>query len=166
MRKIIGFSLALLFPFCGAFAQTDVMRGAEINESALVDALTPPPLTRSLKVSPPSSASILITFETNSTRLTADAKRDLDVVGKAMTNTRLAGLRFVIEGHADRRGSSESNTKLSLERAKAVREYLVRQHDISGARLQTLGKGDSEPMNTRDSAAPENRRVRFVTLTE
>ena len=38
-------------------------------------------------------------------------------------------------------------------------EYLVSKHGIESARLRPIGKGDSEPVNTRNPAAAENRRV-------
>jgi OOP family OmpA-OmpF porin len=44
--------------------------------------------------------------------------------------------------------------------------YLTRQHSIAEARLKSVGKGDAEPLNPADPAAPENRRVTFVGVAE
>jgi OOP family OmpA-OmpF porin len=154
-----------------AFAQT-VLQGSEVTEAALIDALTPPPppmLTRSINAAPaappkPAKAALLITFETNATVLTADARRQLDIVGRALNTSRLTDFNFVIEGHADPRGSPEANLRLSEGRAAAVREYLVRKQAVTEARLTAVGKGDREPLNVSNPAAPENRRVVFVNM--
>jgi flagellar motor protein MotB len=58
------------------------------------------------------------------------------------------------------------NRQLSQERAEAVRMYLVSAQHVPAERLKAVGKGDSEPMNTRDVAAAENRRVTIVTNTK
>ena len=108
----------------------------------------------------------MITFETNATVLTADAKRELDIVGRALNTSRLTGFNFVIEGHADPRGSAERNLRLSEGRAEAVKQYLVQNQSVSADRLQAVGKGDLEPLNTTNLAAPENRRVTFVNMSQ
>ena len=111
-----------------------ILKGKEITESALIDALkpgeAPAPRTRSIgsaaQVAPapkkPASASLLITFETNSADLTKDAKASLDKVGKALQSDKLAEFKFDIEGHADPRGGSDLNQQLSLSRAEAPKD--------------------------------------------
>ncbi|WP_338763111.1 OmpA family protein [Massilia sp. METH4] len=151
-----------------------VLDEGQVTEKALVDALAPI-RTRSIVVrrddeaggpaAKPASASLLITFETNSARLTAAARRSLDVVGKALGSERLAAARFAIEGHADPRGVPEANLKLSQARAESVRDYLVGSAHIDAGRLDPVGKGDREPMNKANPAAAENRRVTIVNLS-
>ena len=153
-------------------AAQQVLQGSDITESALVEALTPAPapmLTRGINAAPaaapkPAKAALLITFETNATVLTAGAKRELDIVGRALNTSRLADFNFVIEGHADPRGSAEKNQRLSEGRASAVREYLVQNQSVRDDRLKAVGKGDREPLNSNNPAAPENRRVVFVNM--
>jgi outer membrane protein OmpA-like peptidoglycan-associated protein len=106
---------------------------------------------------------LLITFQTSSSELTASAKQQLDVVGAALKNERLASYRFTVEGHADPRGDPQSNLVLSQNRAGSVRSYLVDSHGIDPSRLITEGKGDREVVNRAYPAAPENRRVTIVT---
>jgi OOP family OmpA-OmpF porin len=159
---------------------TTLLRGSKVTESNLLDALTPAPepvLTRSLKVSrdnsagvlaapkKKASASLLITFETNSAELTANAKQQLDVVAAALKNDRLAEYSFNVEGHADPRGQADANLVLSQQRAESVRAYLVSQHSIAAERLKAEGKGDTDLLNRKVPAAPENRRVTIVTNT-
>lgn len=178
-----------------AWAQTGngkVLSGKAVTESNLLDALTPAAAapadangdadvavrTRSLRVTSntpaaavlaprkKASASLLITFETNSAQLTARSKEQLDVVAAALKNDRLKDFSFEVEGHADARGAADANRLLSQQRAESVRAYLVGSHSIAEARLRAVGKGDTEPMNTRDVAAAENRRVTITTITQ
>lgn len=157
-----------------------VFRGT-VTERELVDALTPkrevtdacPPgaTCRNINVkaasapapSKPAGASLLITFATNSAELTAQARRSLDLVARALASSELSSYRFVIEGHADKRGTDEENDALSQARAEAVRDYLVSVHGISEDRLDPVGKGNREPANRHNVTAPENRRVTFLT---
>jgi outer membrane protein OmpA-like peptidoglycan-associated protein len=153
-----------------------IQQGKE-DMGTLVDALAPkPPVrTRSIKIlrdqpaSPaaaqPPKVSLLITFETNSAVLTARSRQSLDVVGQALASGKLAPFRFAIEGHADPRGSSAANLKLSQLRAESVRTYLIDTVHIDPARLDAVGKGDRELMNTASVEAPENRRVTIVNLS-
>jgi outer membrane protein OmpA-like peptidoglycan-associated protein len=166
-------SLLLVASGCLPAAAQQVLQGSDITESALVEALTPAPapmLTRGINAAPapaskPAKAALLITFETNATVLTAGAKRELDIVGRALNTSRLADFNFVIEGHADPRGSAEKNQRLSEGRASAVREYLVQNQSVRDDRLKAVGKGDREPLNSNNPAAPENRRVVFVNMS-
>ena len=157
-----------------ATAQTTrVLKDTEITESALIEALTPerPIRTRSIKVlrdqpgpaDKAASASMLITFHTNSADLTPEAMQSLDVVGRALKMDKLAEYKFSIEGHADPRGGPDFNQRLSQARAETVRNYLVRNHDIDKDRLTAIGKGDHEPLDKKNPIAPENRRVTIVT---
>jgi outer membrane protein OmpA-like peptidoglycan-associated protein len=170
MNRIFAASVALFWLTAGA--QTPpVLQGDTITESAIVDALTPAPqvLTRSINrdqtPAKPASAALLIKFETNATTLTPQAKRELDIVGQALNTKKLGDFRFVIEGHADPRGSAEGNRRLSEGRAAAVRQYLVQVQGVREERLQAVGKGSSEPLNPDNPAAPENRRVTFVNMS-
>lgn len=158
-----------------AAASTTVLKGKAVTEGNLVDALLPddsPVVTRSLRVQRDTpgqqaarkpSASLLITFETNSADLTPQAKKQLDVVAAALRNNKLADYGFNVEGHADPRGLHDANLSLSQQRAESVRNYLISAHSIEAKRLKAVGKGDSEVINAKDPAAVENRRVTIVT---
>jgi outer membrane protein OmpA-like peptidoglycan-associated protein len=183
VRRVAGLVLATLMATLMAtplmaqdMGDTRVLKGKNVTESNLLDALTPPPepvVTRSLKVSRDgagvsaperkASASLLITFLTNSSELTESAKQQLDVVAGALKNDRLADYSFNVEGHADPRGSADANMLLSQQRAESVRDYLVTTHRIAADRLKAEGKGDHDLLNRAVPAAPENRRVTIVT---
>jgi outer membrane protein OmpA-like peptidoglycan-associated protein len=72
-------------------------------------------------------------------------------------------LGVVVEGHSDAKGGLKYNQRLSLQRAEAVRDYLVRL-GVSRDRIVVIGKGASEPIATNDTpeGRAQNRRVVLV----
>lgn len=104
-----------------------------------------------------------IQFEYDSARLTGDSTAQLTELGKALTDERLFGEAFVIEGHADAHGDDQYNKDLSLRRATAVKDFLVDRFGIAEDRLQVIGYGEERPKNP-DPYDPENRRVDVVNI--
>jgi OmpA-OmpF porin, OOP family len=108
----------------------------------------------------PTALALAVSFDNGSARLQDDAARALAAVAEGM---RLAGFArpFVIEGHSSASGSLAYNLRLSRERARSVKRYLVQQHGIPAAALRTVGLGPTAPLVASDPNAPENRRVQF-----
>ncbi len=77
------------------------------------------------------------------------------------------GLKIEIQGHADIIGTKEYNQKLSLRRAKAVRDYLVNK-GVSEQRLEVKGFGYASPRAPSDTAKGRalNRRVEFKATSK
>lgn len=167
-----------------ANAQNEVLKGAQVTESALIEALAIEgpeaasgatrgfrpavrPAGADGKAAPPAAAgkaSLLITFATDSSELTGDSQNLLDKLARALQSDTLAGFSFRVEGHSDARGDPAHNLALSQRRAEAVAAYLEKAHGILPERLNAVGKGSSEPLNTMRIDAPENRRVTIVTM--
>ncbi|MDZ5457905.1 OmpA family protein [Azohydromonas lata] len=65
-----------------------------------------------------------------------------------------------IVGHTDNTGSDAINNPLSVNRANAVRDYLV-MRGVPAARITTEGRGSYEPVadNTSEAGRARNRRV-------
>jgi OOP family OmpA-OmpF porin len=74
-------------------------------------------------------------------------------------------LNFSVEGHTDSDGDTDSNQKLSEERAKTVMNKLI-DMGISKDRLSSKGWGESNPIDTNNTAEGKanNRRVEFVKI--
>jgi peptidoglycan-associated lipoprotein len=70
--------------------------------------------------------------------------------------------KFVVEGHADSRGTNEYNLALAERRAAAVRDYLV-SLGLSADRVTIVSLGEEQPACTEESEAcwQSNRRGRF-----
>ena len=72
-----------------------------------------------------------------------------------------------ISGHTDNRGSNSYNKRLSLARAKAVKDYLI-QKGIDGERLKVKGFGEEQSIapNNSDEGRRINRRVEFKIISK
>ncbi|QIL74827.1 PA14 domain-containing protein [Hymenobacter sp. HDW8] len=72
-------------------------------------------------------------------------------------------LNLEIRGHTDNVGDSILNRRLSVQRARVVRAYLV-QRGIDSLRLTTQGYGGTRPVadNQDPNQRPRNRRVEVV----
>lgn len=101
-----------------------------------------------------------INFETNKAVLTPDS---WSILGSAY-NAMIANpdVQIEISGHTDNVGSQEYNQTLSLERAQAVRTWLINKGIVS-TRMKTSGKGENEPVVSNDTKTgrAENRRIEF-----
>jgi len=75
------------------------------------------------------------------------------------------GYRLQIIGHTDNIGGDNFNQRLSVERAKAVADFLIRA-GVPANRLLTDGRGELEPIDTNNSESgrQQNRRVAFQWL--
>ena len=102
-----------------------------------------------------------INFASGSAQVDAPSQQVLDVVAQSI----LAGPAATIEigGHTDSEGTEVNNQRLSLQRAQAVRTYLIGK-GVAAPRLVAKGFGATVPI--ADNATPEgraqNRRIEFV----
>ncbi len=102
-------------------------------------------------------------FETAKADISEESKLELDKMVDLMKN--ILSVKIEIEGHTDNVGSDESNMKLSLERANAVKNYLANA-GIATERLQVKGYGEKAPAESNDSeeGRAANRRTEFKVL--
>jgi outer membrane protein OmpA-like peptidoglycan-associated protein len=68
-----------------------------------------------------------------------------------------------IQGHTDNTGKSESNMRLSQQRAEAVRDWLI-EAGVPESRLVAKGYGQDHPLGPNKTAADKakNRRVQLI----
>ncbi|HEX5659983.1 MAG TPA: OmpA family protein [Polyangiales bacterium] len=73
--------------------------------------------------------------------------------------------RVEVQGHTDNLGAPERNQELSLQRAEAVRDWLLRA-GVEADRLVAQGYGSTKPIapNLGNVGRAKNRRVEFVIL--
>jgi len=112
------------------------------------------------------SVDLEIFFAYKSTEITPEAAAALAPLGRALSDSRLAGDAFLIVGHSDGKGSADYNLDLSQKRAEAVRQYLIANFGIGGDRLMATGMGAKHLKNAQDPHAAENRRVQIVNLSK
>ena len=73
-----------------------------------------------------------------------------------------------VEGHTDSYGTDETNQKLSMERADAVRNYLIATSGLDAYRITALGYGESRPVasNETEEGRRKNRRIDILIQPE
>ena len=106
----------------------------------------------------------VVEFEIKSFELTAKGQALLDEVLAAL-RAAPDGIRVVIGGHTDDRGSDAENQLLSEQRAEAVLAYLVARGQ-DPERFETIGYGESLPVESNATAdgRARNRRIEFTAL--
>jgi outer membrane protein OmpA-like peptidoglycan-associated protein len=101
-------------------------------------------------------------FPINSSVL-PDSVYELEILRQFMTNKTNFSVR--IEGHTDSKGNKRLNKRLSLKRAEAVRQYLIKK-GIAPTRIIAAGYGDTKPIadNTTEFGRRLNRRTEVVII--
>jgi OmpA-OmpF porin, OOP family len=122
------------------------------------------PDTRSKILTEGKYSTTAITFNVGSDQIkesSLGAVKEIAEVLKANTDVRIR-----IVGHTDSDGTKEANQILSEKRAKAVKNTLMELYKIDESRIETTGKGSSEPAgdNKTTVGKAENRRVEFIKL--
>ncbi|AZO63670.1 MULTISPECIES: OmpA family protein [unclassified Mesorhizobium] len=110
------------------------------------------------------SLDMLINFGLDSAELDATARAELDEFAKALKDSRLSALDFVVEGYTDASGSAHYNEGLSERRARSVTTFLT-SNGIDAARIKATGLGETNPRNP-NPYDPVNRRVEMRIRTE
>jgi outer membrane protein OmpA-like peptidoglycan-associated protein len=112
------------------------------------------------------SIALNVFFEFNSDKILQGYYGDLDKLGKVLTAPQYSAYRVQVEGHTDNIGSDSYNRRLSENRAKSVKQYLVQHFSIPSDRLVVRGLGESKPIASNDTpeGRDKNRRVEIVNL--
>ena len=91
------------------------------------------------------------------------AHDQIDIVVNMMKDN--PGMAIRLEGHTDNRGDARLLKKLSEDRVKAVRHYMIAE-GIDGDRIEFVGYGGEKPISDNDNPTSRemNRRVEFVII--
>lgn len=102
-------------------------------------------------------------FATDKTDILPISDSDLNILYNFLTEN--PKVRVLITGHTDSQGSESHNQVLSEGRANSVKEAMI-DRGIDPSRLETNGKGESEPIDTNDTeeGRQNNRRVQITVL--
>lgn len=136
---------------------------AEIRNGSMVEkATTPKEVDKRygsvIDAQPPRPQAYLVYFLPHGRDLTPESKAQLKSVNEELAR-RDAGEVIVI-GHTDRVGTKQANDRLSLRRARCVRDALARA-GIPARRIAIAARGEREPLVPTADGVPEpkNRRV-------
>ena len=104
-----------------------------------------------------------IFFETGSAKLKMESTNELNRLKMMLEDN--PNLKIQINGHTDNVGNDADNMSLSLNRAKSVYEYLVKEK-IDANRLIFKGFGKNMPIETNDTTEGKqaNRRTEFQII--
>ena len=104
-----------------------------------------------------------VLFDYDSAKLDSSAKILLDAQSRFLrANT---DLNFIVEGHADERGTREYNLALGEQRATAVRDYLVIQ-GIDSDRIKVISYGKEKPAVVGSNTMAWSKNRRAVTIID
>lgn len=157
-------------PGLGSTTRNSVRTAGDTNHGLLLglryafNVVPPTPPASPTPVAAPAqqeTRTYLVFFDWDRAGLT-DRARQI-VAEAANASTRIQVTRIEVAGHADRSGPDRYNLALSIRRARAVADELVRQGVPRGS-ITTQGFGERRPLvQTADGVRePHNRRVEIV----
>lgn len=105
-----------------------------------------------------------ILFDVNSDKIKPESYGTLKEIAGVLSEN--ADVRVKIVGHTDSDGSDAANLELSKKRSVSVMNFLNKEFSIDLSRMETDGKGESEPSDKNDTpqGKANNRRVEFIKL--
>ena len=127
----------------------------KVEEEKPVPPVEPTPAPR---VEPPNFNFSNVQFEYDSHVLKTESYAILDQIAREMLKDPEA--KFIVDGHASIEGTAAYNMELSIDRANAVKLYLVNS-GVRGNNLTTKGHGATKPVasNDTETGRAQNRRV-------
>lgn len=110
------------------------------------------------------SINIPINFETGSTMVDVGTRPNLVLLARALADPTLQGKSFIFIGHADIRGEDTRNVTLSRDRAAAIYDDIVLLEPSIAGRVEIVGRGSAEPLDTgrSEQAYQANRRLQVL----
>jgi OOP family OmpA-OmpF porin len=105
-----------------------------------------------------------ILFDVNSANIKPESYGTLKEIANVLKEN--PDLKVKIVGHTDADGKDDANLDLSKRRAASVKAALAKEFGIDESRMETDGKGESEPIDKNDNPAGKanNRRVEFIKI--
>ncbi|MFG1423668.1 peptidoglycan-associated lipoprotein Pal [Roseixanthobacter liquoris] len=150
-----GFRFAALFGF--ALALAACANNPDQNAAGAGGAGGPPGSPQEFVV----AVGDRVFFDTDQTDLSAQARATLD--RQAQWLQQYNRYTFIIEGHADERGTREYNIALGARRAQNVRDYLA-SRGIDPARMRTISYGKERPVAVCNDISCWSQNRRAVTV--
>lgn len=102
---------------------------------------------------------IIMRFPFGSTEKEYDPKVD-EYLKKLAERVKKTGEKVTLTGHTDNVGEDDANIRLGMERARAIKSFLVR-NGANPDQIEAVSKGEGQPVasNETEEGRHENRRV-------
>jgi outer membrane protein OmpA-like peptidoglycan-associated protein len=107
-----------------------------------------------------------ITFDVDTPIVQPESYQTVGRIADAMVHSSLLPYTFLIVGHIEANGKREGNAILSQRRADAIRETLVNTFKISAKRIQAVGLGEEQLLDSARPTAPVNNQIQIMTLSK
>jgi outer membrane protein OmpA-like peptidoglycan-associated protein len=105
-----------------------------------------------------------IQFDEDAAVVRPESYRTLGRIADTLYHPSLLGYKFLIVGHTVSTGKRDYNLTLSQRRADVIRDMLVNTFKVSPKRIQTLGLGEEQMLDSAHPAAPVNAQFQVVTV--
>jgi OmpA-OmpF porin, OOP family len=123
-----------------------------------------PPIAPDLNKLP--TFNVDITFDVDTPIVQPESYQTVGRIADAMVYSSLLPYTFLIVGHIEASGRRENNAILSQRRADAIREILVNTFKISAKRIQSVGLGEEQLLDSARPNAPVNNQIQVMTLSK
>ena len=107
-----------------------------------------------------------ITFDVDTPIVQPESYQTVGRIADAMVYSSLLPYTFLIVGHIEANGKREANAILSQRRADAIREILVNTFKISAKRIQSVGLGEEQLLDSARPTAPVNNQIQIMTCED
>jgi len=107
-----------------------------------------------------------IVFDVDTPIVQPESYQTVGRIADALVHSSLLPYNFLVVGHIEANGKREANAILSQRRADAIREILVNTFKISAKRIQSVGLGEEQLLDSARPTAPVNNQIQIMTLTK
>ena len=123
-----------------------------------------PPIAPDLNQLP--AFNVDISFDVDTPIVQPESYQTVGRIADALVHSSLLPYTFLIVGHIEANGKREANAILSQRRADALREILVNTFKISAKRIQSVGLGEEQLLDSARPTAPANNQLQIMTLAK
>ncbi len=155
VRKVVSVSLMALALFGAGCANQQ--KGLEAGLGAGAGGVATPGSAQDFQV----NVGDRIFFESDSSTIAQQGLATLDK--QVQWLAQYPNYTFILEGHADERGTREYNLALGARRSTAVRDYMIAR-GISANRMRTVSFGKERPVAVCDDISCWSQNRRAVTM--
>ena len=105
-----------------------------------------------------------IKFDEDAAVVRPESYRLLGRIADTLYHPSLLGSKFLIVGHTVSTGKRDYNLTLSQRRADVIRDIMISTFKVSPKRLQAIGLGEEQMLDSLHPAAPVNAQVQLIAV--
>jgi OmpA-OmpF porin, OOP family len=107
-----------------------------------------------------------IRFDTDTPIVRPQSYETLGRIADALVHAKLLQYSFLIVGHIEANGKRENNVILSQRRADAIRDIMVNTFKISAKRIQAIGLGEEQLLDSAHPTSATNQQIQILTFAK